>query len=203
MFYIPYVSTETPAVLTNAQWRDIGIEYIMCTIDDVITRYSDAMAILSLGKYMGFEGHTILDVSKVHFNAKGYYVARHPTSGETWKYTKEALCQLIEDVRPDYILPSHAISGALSAPIWDRPYTILTKPIADALSGNVYTSDGSVHITSEDNQKAHDIIDPYCTCPTCTQGFTKAYLAHIFQHAPLLGYRLLLSHNIVHLLQHS
>ena len=202
MFYIPYVSTETPAVLTNAQWHDIGIEYIMCAIDDVITRYSDAMTLLSLGKYMGFEGHTILDVSKVHFNAKGYYIARHPTSGETWKYTEEALCQWIQDVRPDYILPSHAISRPIGL-VWDRPYTLLTKPIHDALSGIAYTCHGCTYITSPDNQKAHEIIVPHCTCPTCTQGFTKAYLAHIFQHVPLLAYRLLLSHNIVHLLQYS
>ena len=35
-----------------------------------------------------------------------------------------------------------------------------------------------------------------CVCPTCQQGFTKAYLHHLLQNTPLLAQRFLIAHNI-------
>ena len=41
-----------------------------------------------------------------------------------------------------------------------------------------------------------ETIDPECTCPTCSQQFTKAYLHHLLQQTPLLCHRLLIQHNV-------
>jgi queuine tRNA-ribosyltransferase len=39
-------------------------------------------------------------------------------------------------------------------------------------------------------------IDPNCTCPTCTEGFSRSYLRHLFQQSEMLGPRLVSAHNL-------
>ncbi len=70
------------------------------------------------------------------------------------------------------------------------------KPAADAFAGQVYTSEGS-SIALLDSQMAHQYerIDAQCGCPTCQQGFTRAYLHHLLMHTPLLCQRFLIQHN--------
>lgn len=47
-------------------------------------------------------------------------------------------------------------------------------------------------------QYAHDaqVIDPGCDCTTCTSGYTRAYLHHLFKTAELAYYRLASAHNV-------
>lgn len=39
-------------------------------------------------------------------------------------------------------------------------------------------------------------IDPNCACPTCTEGFSRSYLRHLFQQSEMLGPRLVSNHNL-------
>ena len=67
---------------------------------------------------------------------------------------------------------------------------------ADALDGFVYRQTQVLSITDLDKASVFDVIDPDCKCPTCTQGFTQAYLHHLLGHTPLLCQRFLIQHNI-------
>ena len=69
------------------------------------------------------------------------------------------------------------------------------KPANDAMLGEVYCSDGVVSLQEAQYSQQFRLIDESCTCPTCTQGFTRAYLHHLLEHTPLLCQRFLVQHN--------
>jgi queuine tRNA-ribosyltransferase len=69
------------------------------------------------------------------------------------------------------------------------------KPANDATLGQVYCSDGVISLQEDEYSQQFRLIDESCTCPTCTQGFTRAYLHHLLEHTPLLCQRFLVQHN--------
>jgi queuine tRNA-ribosyltransferase len=75
-------------------------------------------------------------------------------------------------------------------------YVEFDEPASLGLQGVVYRSDGQLEITNPTNELDFSVIDDTCPCPTCGQGFTRAYLHHLYQHTPLLCYRLLMQHNV-------
>lgn len=70
------------------------------------------------------------------------------------------------------------------------------KPSQDALAGHMYTQDGILDVLDPIYQQSFIPLDLPCTCTVCEQGFTRAYLHHLYQHTPLLAYRLLMMHNV-------
>lgn len=70
------------------------------------------------------------------------------------------------------------------------------EPAKTAIEGRVYSQSGIVDLMDERTRVEFETIDSSCSCPTCTQQFTKAYLHHLFQHTPLLCYRFLIQHNV-------
>ncbi|KTC99252.1 hypothetical protein [Legionella feeleii] len=82
-------------------------------------------------------------------------------------------------------------------PVW---HVESDKPARDAMEGRVYNKESVINIL--DSQQAEDyrpIAD--CSCPTCQQSLTRAYLHHLLGHTPLLCQRFLIQHN-VHYYQH-
>lgn len=75
------------------------------------------------------------------------------------------------------------------------------KPASDAFAGHVYTADGTIALLDSAMTEQHLVIDEECTCPTCEQEFTRAYLHHLLMHTPLLCQRFLIQHN-AHYYQH-
>lgn len=69
----------------------------------------------------------------------------------------------------------------------------------DAKDGIIYTKDHSLNLTAESHATEHVVLDAQCQCPTCKEGFTRAYLHHLHEHVPLLCQRFLLQHNIYYL----
>jgi queuine tRNA-ribosyltransferase len=39
-------------------------------------------------------------------------------------------------------------------------------------------------------------LDPTCSCPTCSEGYSRAYLRHLFLAGEILVLRLLTEHNL-------
>lgn len=70
------------------------------------------------------------------------------------------------------------------------------EPAQAALQGLVYTQTGSINLANSETSLQFEPIEEHCACPTCAQGFTKAYLHHLFHHTPLLCQRLLIQHNL-------
>lgn len=70
------------------------------------------------------------------------------------------------------------------------------EPAKMALAGTVYSQDGMIDLTDSQTTMQFALIDSECSCPTCTQQFTKAYLHHLYLNTPLLAQRFLIQHNI-------
>ena len=70
------------------------------------------------------------------------------------------------------------------------------EPARAALNGTVYSHARDIDLTNSETKMQFETIDPTCTCPTCSQLLTKAYLHHLLQHTPLLCHRLLIQHNV-------
>ncbi|KTC87802.1 tRNA-guanine transglycosylase [Legionella drozanskii] len=75
------------------------------------------------------------------------------------------------------------------------------KPASDAFAGQVYTEQGTIALLESAMAEQHQVIDEKCTCPTCEQRLTRAYLHHLLMHTPLLCQRFLIQHN-AHYYQH-
>lgn len=69
------------------------------------------------------------------------------------------------------------------------------KPAVDAFVGQVYTGESTIALLDSQMTYQHEPIDAQCGCPTCQQGFTRAYLHHLLMHTPLLCQRFLIQHN--------
>jgi len=69
-------------------------------------------------------------------------------------------------------------------------------PAKLAVQGMVYSQSKIVDLKDSMTQMQFETIDPDCSCPTCSQKLTKAYLHHLLQHTPLLCQRFLLQHNV-------
>ncbi len=60
----------------------------------------------------------------------------------------------------------------------------------------MYSISGPIDLRLSSERMNFNVLDPNCSCPTCTQKLTRAYLHHLLQHTPLLCQRFLILHNI-------
>lgn len=70
------------------------------------------------------------------------------------------------------------------------------EPARLAMQGQVYNQAGMVDLTHSDTEMNFEVIDPNCTCTTCSAKLTQAYFHHLLQHTPLLCQRFLIQHNV-------
>jgi queuine tRNA-ribosyltransferase len=68
-------------------------------------------------------------------------------------------------------------------------------PTRNARNGQVFTPDGPLTITHARFTRDPEPLDAACLCEAC-QGFSRAYLRHLFLSRELLAYRLLSLHNL-------
>ena len=73
-------------------------------------------------------------------------------------------------------------------------------PTRTARMGTAFSSEGRLNLKNA--RHAHDAgpLDPTCTCPVCTGGYTRAYLHHLVRQKEMVGSILLSMHNIYYLL---
>ena len=73
-------------------------------------------------------------------------------------------------------------------------------PTRTARTGSAFSSEGRLNFRHA--RFAHDRgpLDPACSCPTCTGGFSRAYLHHLVRQKEMLGSILISQHNIFYLL---
>lgn len=93
---------------------------------------------------------------------------------------------LAGDIAPDLIkqLSDHHLT-----------YIETDQPARLAMQGIVYSKTGNLDLTDPQFQQQFDVIESTCSCPTCSQQLSKAYLHHLIQHTPLLCQRFLIQHN--------
>ncbi len=134
-----------------------------------------------------------LPVSTESIRSYGVYVAYDQQT-----MSPESLLQQLSQYKG---LPYY-VAGALNLPLMRElsEYGVqcleTDTPAADACRGMVYCSEGELSLSDVLYAKQFSAIDEACHCLVCSQGFTRAYLHHLFQHTPLLCQRLLVQHNV-------
>jgi queuine tRNA-ribosyltransferase len=118
-------------------------------------------------------------------------------------------CTSLQEVQALFAQPKtenfeRYVYGPLSVDDWHTFTTISNQqddflesnmPAQEACLGMVYTQSGLLDITKTKCAQQFEPIEASCTCPTCTQQLTRAYLHHLFAHTPLLCQRFLIQHN--------
>jgi len=69
------------------------------------------------------------------------------------------------------------------------------SPTREARNGAIYTKQGRININNAQYRKDFSPLESDCACSTC-QGYTRAYLAHLFRANELLAYTLASIHNL-------
>ena len=59
------------------------------------------------------------------------------------------------------------------------------------------TDEGRINLRNEKYKRDFTVIDENCDCYACKNGFTKAYIRHLFVAKEILGARLVTAHNPV------
>ena len=132
------------------------------------------------------------------FGIGGYSV------GETHEMMFETLGPLCMDYmprdRPRYLMgvgnPTTLVRGvAVGIDMFD-----CVLPTRTARMGTAFSGEGRLNMKNA--RFAHDRgpIDPECTCPVCTGGYSRAYVHHLVRQKEMVGSILLSIHNIHFLL---
>ena len=69
-------------------------------------------------------------------------------------------------------------------------------PTRNARNGQVFVSDGKLMIRNQRHRTDPSPLEVACSCPTCTGGFSRAYLRHLYLAGEILAHRLLTLHNL-------
>ena len=107
---------------------------------------------------------------------------------------KQHLCYVIGNLSPS------SINALVQAGV---NFIESEQPALEAFNGIVYEQTKPFSLQDENQRLQFNVIDASCQCPTCQQGFTRAYLHHLFQHTPLLCQRLLIQHNIYNIVTNT
>jgi queuine tRNA-ribosyltransferase len=68
-------------------------------------------------------------------------------------------------------------------------------PTRNARNGQLFTSEGRLHISNAAHRASAEPPDPRCDCETC-RTYSRAYLRHLFQAGEILYSRLATLHNL-------
>jgi queuine tRNA-ribosyltransferase len=71
-------------------------------------------------------------------------------------------------------------------------------PTRNGRNGHAFTRSGQLHLRNARFKSDMGVLDEVCTCSTCTHGFSRAYLRHLYMSKEMLGGILVSLHNIHH-----
>jgi queuine tRNA-ribosyltransferase len=69
-------------------------------------------------------------------------------------------------------------------------------PTRNARNGYAFLQGGRIVIKQAQYKEDFAPLDPSCGCPTCTGGYSRAYLRHLYLAKEILVLRLLTVHNL-------
>lgn len=177
--FAPILNSTAGLTLTPAQWQRTGLTYFGL----------DALPLLQRPEYaqqVQVPGRLIIDARNLSVTRSGQ-VSYRGTDGAKCQMPVDEMLDYFAKLNPDYIAHDKGL-----------PENIL---VSDVLSNKAYTgyfiADGKMFsILSDAYVMDFQILEASCGCESCEQGFTRAYLHHLFQHTPMLAQRYLMMHNM-------
>lgn len=73
-------------------------------------------------------------------------------------------------------------------------------PTRTARMGTAFSFEGRMNLKNAKFAHDHGPLDPHCSCPVCTGGWTRAYINHLVKQKEMLGSILLSTHNLAFLI---
>jgi queuine tRNA-ribosyltransferase len=227
-FVSPYDGTRTrmtPEDAISAQAR-IGADIVMCLdhptafgADDDITRQATERthrwAERSRSAHPG-EGHLLFGITQGGFDAA---LRRHSARevaaldfdgvaigglalGEPpplMAAMAEAALTNIPDALPRYLMGLGTDAELLTMIGLGVDMFDCVLPTRLARNATALTTGGRLSLRQSRHKEDLRPLEPGCPCPSCEQGFSRAYLRHLFAAGEILGHRLVSLHNLTHL----
>ena len=218
---IPIMTNSALRVLTSQDWLKAKIDYAVFYLDSLLVKpgLTVLQANLNLKQYYAYTGTLILNLSRLKDILHGYYVIRSEYDGSSINIAVTELLKLIIQLRPDYLvlppdfmqlygdyLSNYSHYNNQSILYMDGLYYMNSLwlesdlPAVDAVNGKVYAQLGYLNLLDKRYNNDFALLAENCSCFTCSNGYTRAYLSHILQRIPLLAQRLLILHNMTYYL---
>lgn len=128
----------------------------------------------------------------------GYSVGEdHETMFET---LEPLVSEYMPKTKPRYLMgvgnPSTLVRAvACSVDMFD-----CVLPTRTARMGTAFSFEGRMNLKNAKFAHDHGPLDPHCSCPVCTGGWTRAYINHLVKQKEMLGSILLSTHNLAFLI---
>lgn len=119
--------------------------------------------------------------------------------GEPKELMHEAVNAVVPEIPEKY--PRYLMGIGTPEDMWDFVEEGIDMfdcviPTRNARKGQVFTFKGKYNVRNSPYKNDHEIIEPGCRCPSCSPGYTKAYINHLFRAEELLAPRLTTLHNL-------
>lgn len=145
---------------------------------DCIARLAPQAVILPKGLY-GLDTQVLQHSAIIpHFTE----AATYPEALELWREADEV-------ISPKSLVICSKEDASLSRLVSD-------VAAAHAYAGVVDAGQDELNLTDLRFAQDFALIEAACGCPTCQQGYTRAYLHHLYLNTPLLCQRFLIQHNL-------
>lgn len=123
----------------------------------------------------------------------GFSVGEPP---DTMHALLEQLLPSVDDSRPRYLMGVGTPSDLLRAIAQGIDMFDCVLPTRNARNGQAFVASGRLVIKQAQYRDDPRPLDEQCSCPTCTSGFSRAYLRHLYIAREILALRLLTVHNV-------
>jgi queuine tRNA-ribosyltransferase len=123
----------------------------------------------------------------------GFSVGESPQSMYA---TLDRVVPHVDPLRPRYLMgvgtPADLVRAmAAGVDIFD-----CVLPTRNARNGQAFVTGGRLTLKNARYRTDPRPLDEACACPVCTQGFSRAYLRHLYVAGEILAHRLLSQHNL-------
>jgi len=121
--------------------------------------------------------------------------------GESPEKIKEIVkftATLLPQEKPRYLMGVGYERDLVSAVASGMDMFDCVLPTRNGRNGHAFTRKGQLHLRNACFKADEVVIEDGCTCTTCSQGFSRAYLRHLYMSKEMLGGILVSMHNIHH-----
>lgn len=125
----------------------------------------------------------------------GFSVGEAP---EVMYATLDRVVPFVDGGRPRYLMgvgtPADLVRGmAAGVDVFD-----CVLPTRNARNGQAFVAGGRLTLKNARFRTDPRPLDEACSCPVCRQGFSRAYIRHLYVSGEILAHRLLSLHNLHH-----
>jgi queuine tRNA-ribosyltransferase len=112
--------------------------------------------------------------------------------------TLERVVPAVDPARPRYLMGVGTPLDLVRAVSVGVDLFDCVMPTRNARNGQAFVRGGRLTLKNARYRNDPRPLDETCDCPVCSQGFSRAYLRHLYQAGEILGHRLISLHNLHH-----